>query len=79
MHLIVQYHDPLLSSHLESHKVTAFEYGRPFFAALFAPEICKQSLYVVWDKLFERVSLQTNSLPISFPYFQALESKSEVN
>ncbi|EFO17791.2 hypothetical protein LOAG_10708 [Loa loa] len=54
MHLIVQYHDPLLSSHLESHKVTSFEYGRPFFAALFAPEICKQSLYVVWDKLFER-------------------------
>uniref|UniRef100_A0A915PXR9 Rhodanese domain-containing protein n=1 Tax=Setaria digitata TaxID=48799 RepID=A0A915PXR9_9BILA len=46
MHLIVQYHDPLLSSHLESHKVTSFEYGRPFFAALFAPEICKQSLYV---------------------------------
>ncbi|VDK72928.1 unnamed protein product [Litomosoides sigmodontis] len=54
MHLIVQYHDPLLSSHLESHKVTAFQYGRPFFAALFAPEICKQSLYVVWDKLFEK-------------------------
>uniref|UniRef100_A0A0R3RXF7 TBC1 domain family member 23 n=1 Tax=Elaeophora elaphi TaxID=1147741 RepID=A0A0R3RXF7_9BILA len=54
MHLIVQYHDPLLSSHLESHKVTSFEYGHPFFSALFAPEICKQSLYVVWDKLFER-------------------------
>ncbi|CAG9533470.1 unnamed protein product [Cercopithifilaria johnstoni] len=54
MHLIVQYHDPLLSSHLESHKVTSFEFGRPFFAALFAPEICKEALYVMWDKLFER-------------------------
>uniref|UniRef100_A0A8R1TU05 TBC1 domain family member 23 n=1 Tax=Onchocerca volvulus TaxID=6282 RepID=A0A8R1TU05_ONCVO len=54
MHLIIQYHNPLLSSHLESHKATSFEYGRPFFAALFAPEICKQSLYVIWDKLFER-------------------------
>ncbi|KAM3726529.1 TBC1 domain family member [Dirofilaria immitis] len=54
MDLIVQYHSPLLSSHLESHKVTSFEYGRPFFAALFASEISKQSLYMVWDKLFEK-------------------------
>lgn len=57
MHLILQYHDPSLSSHLESHRVTPFEYAQPFFAALFATEIRKESLYVVWDKLFQRVRI----------------------
>ncbi|VDN04667.1 unnamed protein product [Thelazia callipaeda] len=54
MHLILQYHDPLLSSHLESHKVTSFDYASLFFASLFASEICKNALYMVWDKLFEK-------------------------
>ncbi|VDM18226.1 unnamed protein product [Wuchereria bancrofti] len=62
MHLIVQYHDPLLSSHLESHKVTSFEYGRPFFAALFAPEICKQSFELIDTIRFAVKELSTDDV-----------------
>uniref|UniRef100_A0A0M3HQ05 TBC1 domain family member 23 n=1 Tax=Ascaris lumbricoides TaxID=6252 RepID=A0A0M3HQ05_ASCLU len=54
MNLILQYHDPALSTHLTSHKLNCYDFAHPCFASLFSGIIEKKSLYAIWDKYFEK-------------------------
>uniref|UniRef100_A0A0N5AI33 TBC1 domain family member 23 n=1 Tax=Syphacia muris TaxID=451379 RepID=A0A0N5AI33_9BILA len=54
MYLVLQYHDPKLSSHLDSHKVFVYEYAEFCFTAIFAGYFEKESVFAIWDKYFEK-------------------------
>ncbi|VDM38098.1 unnamed protein product [Toxocara canis] len=54
MHLILQYHDPALSTHLTSHKLNCYDFAYPCFSSLFVRVIDRGTLYSIWDKYFEK-------------------------
>ncbi|VDK41773.1 unnamed protein product [Anisakis simplex] len=54
MHLILQYHDPSLTTHLISRKLNCYEFAYPCFSSLFVGTMDRQTLYSVWDKYFEK-------------------------
>ncbi|CAJ0571042.1 unnamed protein product, partial [Mesorhabditis spiculigera] len=52
--LLLQYHEPELSSHLESIKCSPHTYTRTWFASLYACAVDDKSCAVLWDLYIER-------------------------